>query len=500
VIATTMRNIRDALIGYADWQGYHHAERADAWMARLEMTRPEIDHFRAQPTPDCPPYFPIPTIAFPPDGVDSEWPGRPCGSGRESGIAALACARQRASLSAFTWLPDVIPEPQSGWLAGLPIAVKDLMHVRGFPLTGGSAAFDRTTSTHDAEVIARLRRAGAAFMGFANLHEFAYGITSDNPHFGRVVNPAAPERIPGGSSGGSAAAIAAGIVTAALGTDTAGSIRIPAACCGIAGFKPSYDALPRTGVLDLATSLDHVGPMGRTVADCAALFAAMLGLSALPEWTYANLAGRKLCRLRGYFDEPLDPEVRASLDEAIAAAAADGAACIEGEIAGTQDAPAIQLMTLAPEAGAVHAERVRERGHLLGEDVRVRIEAGQFIPGYWYTKAQRMRRRFADAVDAAFGDSDALVCPTLRVPAPAVGANRVRIGDRDYALHTAVTQLTMPFNLSGLPAISIPWSTSAQGMPICLQVVGRRGADWRTLAIARRLEAVSPWSRLRPDR
>jgi aspartyl-tRNA(Asn)/glutamyl-tRNA(Gln) amidotransferase subunit A len=462
------------------------------------VTRPEIDFFRAQRTPDRPPFLPLPVAVAAPDGAGSEWPGRPPGSPRQAAQAAqaaLARARQHASLAAFTWLPDAVPEAGSGWLAGLPVAVKDLLCVSGFPLTGGSAAFDRVTPARDAEVIARLRRSGAAFMGMANLHEFAYGITSDNPHFGRVVNPAAPGRIPGGSSGGSAAAIAAGIVSAALGTDTAGSIRIPAACCGIAGFKPSYDALPRTGALDLAPSLDHVGPMGRTVADCAALFAAMLGFPELPPWTYASLTGRTVCRLRGYFDEPLDPGVRAALDEAMAAAAADGAACVENEVEGVHAAAAIQLMTLAPEAGAVHAERVRERGHLLGEDVRVRIEAGQFIPGYWYTKAQRMRRGLADAVDAAFGGSDVLVCPTLRVPAPLIGASRVRIGATDYALHTAVTQLTMPFNLAGLPAISIPWSSSAEGVPICLQVVGRRGADWRTLAVARRLELASPWSR-----
>ena len=498
-----MPNLRDALIGYADWQGYRHAERADAWLARLEMTRPEIDYFRAQPTPDCPPYLPMPFAVAAPDGTGAEWSGRPSGPGPgpvQESAGALARARSHSSLAAFTWLPETVPEARSGWLAGLPVAVKDLMHVAGFPLSGGSAAFDRVISNRDAEVITRLRRAGAAFMGFANLHEFAYGITSDNPLFGRVVNPIAPGRIPGGSSGGSAAAVAAGIVTAAIGTDTAGSIRIPAACCGIAGFKPGYDALPRTGVIDLATSLDHVGPMGRTVADCAALFAAMLGLPGLPPWAYASLSGRTVCRLRGYFDEPLDPDVRAALDEAMAAAAADGAACIEGEIEGAHAAPAIQLMTLAPEAGAVHAERVRERGHLLGEDVRVRIEAGQFIPGYWYAKAQRMRRRFVDAIDAAFGGGDVLVCPTLRAPAPAVGAARVRLGATEYPLHTAVTQLTMPFNLSGLPAISIPWKTSADGVPICLQVVGRRGADWRTLAVARRLEVASPWSRQRAAR
>lgn len=490
-----MPDLRHALIGYADWQGYHHAERADAWLARLEMTRPEIDYFRAQPTPDCAAYLPVPVAVAAPDGIAAEWTGRRSGPEQQSAADALARARRHSSLAAFTWLPETVPEAGRGWLAGLPIAVKDLMHVAGFPLSGGSAAFDRAVSTGDAEVVARLRRAGAAFVGMANLHEFAYGITSDNPHFGRVLNPVAPGRIPGGSSGGSAAAIAAGIVTAALGTDTAGSIRIPAACCGIVGFKPGYDALPRTGVLDLATSLDHVGPMGRTVGDCAALFAAMLGLPELPPWAYASLSGRALCRLRGYFEDPIDPGVRTALDEAIAAAAADGAVCVESEVEGANAGPAIQLMTLAPEAGAVHAERVRERGHLLGEDVRVRIEAGQFIPGYWYAKAQRMRSRFNEAVDAAFGSADALLCPTLRTPAPAVGASRVRIGAADYALHTAVTQLTMPFNLSGLPAISIPWRKSADGVPICLQVVGRRGADWRTLAIARRLESVSPWSR-----
>src|SRR4029079_9686971 len=141
-----------------------------------------------------------------------------------------------------------------------------------------------------------------------------------NPRFGRVVNPAAPSRIPGGSSGGSAAAIAAGIVPLAVGTDTAGSIRVPAACCGIAGFKPSYDALPRDGILDLAFSLDHVGPMGRTVEDCAAMFAAMLDLGQVPKWTRRDLAGVKLARLGGYFDEPLDEEVRGAPAEAAAAA------------------------------------------------------------------------------------------------------------------------------------------------------------------------------------
>ncbi|MGZ5080637.1 MAG: amidase, partial [Usitatibacter sp.] len=316
-----------------------------------------------------------------------------------------------------------------------------------------------------------------------------------NPHFGRVVNPAAPDRIPGGSSGGSAAAIAAGIVRIAVGTDTAGSIRIPAACCGIAGFKPSYDAVPRDGVLDLAPTLDHVGPMGRTVEDCAAMFAAMLDLPAVPAWRYRDLAGRTVARLGRYFEQPLDEEVRRALDAAARALARDGARCVERTIEGVEAASAIQLMTICGEATAIHAERARTRGHEMGEDVRVRVEMGHFIPGHWYVKAQRMRGELVRQIDAAFAGADVLLCATLRLPAPQIGAGRIDIGGKSYALHTGVTNLTLPFNLAGLPAASIPWTWSTDGVPICVQVVGPRGRDWRTLAVAQRLESLAPWRR-----
>jgi aspartyl-tRNA(Asn)/glutamyl-tRNA(Gln) amidotransferase subunit A len=374
------------------------------------------------------------------------------------------------------------------------------MAVRGAPLTGGSRALDDAVPDADAEIVARLRRAGAIVIGLANLHELAYGITSDNPRFGRVVNPAAPDRIPGGSSGGSAAAIAAGIVRVAVGTDTAGSIRIPAACCGIAGFKPSYDALPRAGVLDLAPSLDHVGPMGRDVEDCATLFAAMLGLSAEPGWRYRSLGGRTVARLRGYFEEPLDAEVLAAVHAAARALAADGARMVDRSIPGIDLAPAIQLPTISPEATAVHGNRLGPRGDRFGEDVRVRLEMGLFMPGYWYAKAQRLRTALVRGIEAAFEGADVFLCPTLRTPAPRVGAARADIGGRDYALHTAVTNLTLPFNLSGLPAVSVPWSRSKEGVPICLQVVAPRGADWRALAVAQRLQALAPWREAHPPR
>ncbi len=485
-------DLREALVGYSDWLGYGHGERAAAWLQRLEVNRPELERFRATPAPGVAPYRqPVATLA----------PARGAASSprlKTDAAAALARARARADLNAFTWLPESEPLPATaGLLAGVPIAIKDLMAVQGLPMSGGGKAWDRAVAPRDAEVVARLRRAGASIIGLANLHEFAYGITSDNPHFGRVVNPAAPDRIPGGSSGGSAAAIAAGIVDLAVGTDTAGSIRIPAACCGVVGFKPSYDAVPREGVMDLAPTLDHVGPLGRDVDGCAAMFAAMLELPAMPPWRWDDLGGRAVATLAGYFDQPLDAEVRAALDQARAALQSDGARIVARQVEDADLAPAIQLNTIAAEASAVHAERLRERGPDYGEDVRVRLEMGFFLPGPWYVKAQRLRTRLVEAIEAAFQRADFLLCATLRSPAPPIGAARVQIEGAAYALHTAVTQLTLPFNLSGLPAVAVPWSRSREGVPISLQIVGRRGDDWATLAAASRLEAASPWARER---
>ena len=479
---------RDALAAYAAWIGLGHGDRAERWVKRLELNRPELEAFRDAPDCEEPAYQPSPALVANAGGFSLKSDLLPSDA-RE----ALRRAHEVRELNAFTWLPDSVESGARGFLSGVPIAVKDLMRVAGAPLTGGSRALGSVVQDRDAEVVARLRRAGAVVTGLTNLHELAYGITSDNPHFGRVVNPAARDRIPGGSSGGSAAAIAAGVVRAALGTDTAGSIRIPAACCGIVGFKPSYDALPREGVIDLAATLDHVGPMGRDVEDCAALFAAMLGLASVPDWTHRDLGGRRVGRLGGWFASPLDDEVRAAVDAAAHALEQDGARIVEREVDGMALAPAIQFNTIVPEATAVHSERVRHRPEGFGEEVRVRLEIGHFLPGVWYVKAQRWRTRLVHAIEAAFTDASVLLCATLRTPAPPVGATNVTIGERVYPLHTAVTQLTFPFNLAGLPAVSVPWTKSRDGVPIAVQVIAPRGQDWRALAFAERLQARAPW-------
>ncbi|WP_019143124.1 amidase [Noviherbaspirillum massiliense] len=487
-----MESLKEVLAGFAAWLGHDHGDRAGAWMARLHINQPEIDTLRALPTPALPAHVAAPAGLDEPAGTGT--PEENTGTGQLEAASALARAREHPDWHIFTRLADAPPQAAPGFLAGMPVVIKDLMTVRGYPLTCGSGSQGQVQE-QDAEVVARIRKAGGAIIGTANLHELAYGITSDNPHFGRVRNPVAPERIAGGSSGGTAAAIAAGMAVAGVGTDTAGSIRIPAACCGVVGLKPSYDVLPRAGVADLAPTLDHVGPMADTVEHCAALFAAMLGLPAVPAWRRDNLSGLRIARLGGYFEHPLDPLVAQALDAVMQAAARDGAACSVREIEGCENAPAIQFHTICAEATNANWERLQQTPESIGEDVRVRLEIGLFLPAPLYVKAQRLRRQLAERMEEVLREADILICATLRAPAPPVGAPTVAIGDVNYPMHTAATQLTLPFNLTGLPALSLPWSRTTDGVPVCIQIVGRRGADWQVLAVAQRLQQLAPWRR-----
>lgn len=405
---------------------------------------------------------------------------------------ALAKARAAGPMCLFTQVVESFPAPTDGYLGGAPFAVKDLIGVAGMQRTAGSDSEDRKPFPRDAASVAAIRRHGGVVVGLANLHELAFGGSSANPVFGTVVNPASPHCIPGGSSGGSAAAVAAGIVPVALGTDTGGSIRIPAACCGVVGFKPSYDAVSREGVIEVAASLDHVGPIGRTVTDCAYAFAALTEIPRFPGLRERSLEGLRVARLVGHFEHPLDPDVRNTLDCACDQMGGDGAQVETATIEGAELASAIYFVTVLGEAGCEHAERLRLNGSKLGDDVRIRLEIASFIPATWYLKAQRMRRQLADSLRVALEGADVLVCATMRAPAPRLGADAVEIHGKRYSLHAAVSDLTLPFSLSGLPAISIPWGNSRDGVPIGLQIVGPMGHDWKVLEVARRVEELSP--------
>jgi aspartyl-tRNA(Asn)/glutamyl-tRNA(Gln) amidotransferase subunit A len=477
---------------YAEWVGLTHIDRAPLWVQRLQMNADEIGRFQAVATPKEAPYAACPIAVEPPPAswMQAELP---ITYQRGTSIAAQALDRAHGlhKLNAITDLAPQIAQGEPGYLSGTPLVVKNMIGVQGMPRTAGSASSDTQPFIRDSAAVAALKRQGAVVIGLANLHELAFGPSSNNPVHGQVVNPASPERIPGGSSGGSAAAVAAGIVDVALGTDTGGSIRIPAACCGVVGFKPSYDAVSRDGVIEVSASLDHVGPIGRSVTDCANAFAALTSLEMPPQLPDRPIQGLRIGQLGGFFADPISEDVRGALQRAAGLLQRDGAKLMD--IDGIEDmalAPAIQFMTISAEAATALHERLHTAGERLGDDVRVRLEMASLLPAHWYIKAQKLRRQLVNRMNAWFDDCDILLCPVMRSTAPLLGENSVRIGTRDYPLHTAVSNLTLPFSLSGMPAIALPLGVSSDGAPLSVQLVGAPGQDWALLQVARRLEIL----------
>lgn len=377
-----------------------------------------------------------------------------------------------------------------GPLAGVPVAVKDLIPVRGYPLTAGTKAIDAEVQARDALCVARLRDAGAIVVGTTNLHELAFGVTSANPHFGHVQNPRIPGHVPGGSSGGSAAALAAGLTTLAIGSDTGGSIRQPAACCGIVGFKPTYGAIPIHDVVPLAWTLDHVGPMTRSVEDAALMFEVMAGLPVHTTLPRDCVMAPRIARPRRFFFDLLEDEVRSALDGALSRLAKAGAPIVECDIPGIELAPGIQLITIGSEASQSSGYLARSRGDQLGEDVRLRLEMGQFYLAVDYVKAQQLRRRVRDSMLAAFGDTDVMLVPAMPVLPPKSGTTTVKIDSRTLHVAPLLTRFTSPINFCGFPAISLPCATAKNGAAVNIQIVGRPGADSTVLTAARWCERV----------
>lgn len=416
--------------------------------------------------------------------------------------ASLDAARSWRHLNAFTVLDedDVMRQAEAldarvrervdpGPLAGVPVAVKDLMPVRGFPMSAGTRARPPVLAVQDAAVVARLRAAGAVIFGLANLHELAYGVTSANPHFGTVGNPLFPNRVPGGSSGGSGAVVAAGIAPLAVGTDTGGSIRIPAACCGVVGFKPGYGMVDKAGVHPLAWSLDHVGPIAASVDDAALMFEVLAGLKdgstgGAPSVTPAFV------QLKGFFSDGVEPAVAARIDAVAGALRAAGATVREVQVPELLLAPGAQFVTLTCEASQANWELLKAGPGLLGDDVRLRLEIGQFFLAMDYVKAQRVRSEVRDACLRALGPADVLLCPTLPCVPPLVGQATVTIEGRTLPVAGMMSRFTSPFNTMGLPALSLPCGFDAEGSPISLQLAGRPGEDARVLSAGRWVEKL----------
>jgi aspartyl-tRNA(Asn)/glutamyl-tRNA(Gln) amidotransferase subunit A len=395
-----------------------------------------------------------------------------------------------------------------GPLHGVPVGIKDLIATQGTRTTAGSAILRRWVPTQDAPVVWMLRLAGAVLVGKTNTHEFAFGTTNDNPHYGAVRNPWDPALTTGGSSGGSAAAVAAGLLPVALGTDTAGSIRIPSALCGAVGLKPTYGLIPSRGVVPLATTLDTVGPIGRTAADVAMAMRALTGpgdreagsgdgapepgaRGGGPGFTFKGVT---IGVPEHYVYDRVDPEVEQGVREALRALAAAGAEVRPIEIPALERCWEVGISIVRPEALAFHSRWYPRRAADYGEDVVRSLEAAVDIPARVYLAARRTRRTIARAVRAALRDVDLLAGPTVPLVAfPNADAFRPVLAGGELPRH-ALTRLTYPFSLSRLPAISVPCGLSTRRLPIGLQLAAGPRQEALLLAAARAFEAIrGPW-------
>lgn len=368
---------------------------------------------------------------------------------------------------------------------GIPIAYKDLFYTRGVRTTAGSLVFRDFVPEYDATVVKRLRKAGAISVGKTNLHELAYGITSKNPHYGFVLNPRDTNRIAGGSSGGSATLVAGDLVPMALGTDTGGSIRIPASFCGITGLKPTYGRVSRRGVLPLAFSLDHVGPLGSCAEDCALAMNALAG----PGFELAelrDLSGMRVGVPTNFYFDRVDEEVARSVRRAVLKMERWGAWVAEIHVPDPAEINAAARIVQLSETAAVYANYTDSR--LFGEDVWALIQQGRMIAGHEYVNAQRIRTVFRKEFDALWREIDVLVAPTTPTAAPLLDETRVKIGPEEEDTRMASTRLVRAINFIGEPALSMPCGKTAAGLPIGLQLIGAPFTESRLLQAARALE------------
>jgi aspartyl-tRNA(Asn)/glutamyl-tRNA(Gln) amidotransferase subunit A len=370
-----------------------------------------------------------------------------------------------------------------GPLHGQIVSIKDLIDVEGTPTTAASRVRFGHVARSDATVVSRLRDAGAIIIGKCNLHEFALGTTNDESAFGPAHHPRDLSRSPGGSSGGSAAAVAADLGWASIGTDTGGSIRIPAAACGVVGLKATLGEIPTTGVVPLSVSLDHVGPLARSVSDAWLLFGVLAGTRDVPV-AAPPISRLRLGKLGGYFGELLDAGVRSVFADSIDRLLDAGAAIRDVRIPHAADIATTYVTIVLPEAFAHHSKTLESDPEKYTEGVRQRLETGKTFTAEAYAEAQRLRATLREEVDAALSNNDALIVPTLPIPPPELGADTVWIDGVEQSVRPMMLRLTQLFNLTGHPAISIPCGETTGGLPCGLQLVGRRQATTELLAVA----------------
>ena len=361
-----------------------------------------------------------------------------------------------------------------GPLHGIPIALKDLFYTKGVRTTRGSKIYADFVPSFDADVVTKLESAGAVVVGKTGLHECAYGITSNNPHFGAVRNPHDPERTPGGSSGGSGAAVAAGIVDMAMGTDTGGSIRIPASFCGCVGLKPTFGRVSKRGVFPLGFTLDHMGPLARTTADCAVTMNAIAGMQLDPRSN--DVRGLRIGKPENYYFERVDAEVASAVDRALRGLESRGAHVVPVRVPDVESLNAIARVILLAEASAALEEHWSRRDDF-GADVRALIDQGRLLPATDYVQAQRLRRKFLREFNRLWSTVDCWVTPTTPTAAPKIGQTTIEIGGVADDVRLASTRFMRGINVLGYPALSMPVGVNGAGLPLGMQIIAPTGRE-----------------------
>ncbi|HYB93645.1 MAG TPA: amidase [Vicinamibacterales bacterium] len=391
---------------------------------------------------------------------------------------------------------DIAAGRRIGPLHGIPLSLKDLIDQQGVPTTAGSLVRRDHVADRDAVVTRRLREAGAVFVGKTNLHEFAFGTTSDDSGYGPVRNPHDPTRSPGGSSGGSAVAVATGMCLGTVGTDTGGSIRIPAAACGIVGLKPEWGRVSASGVVPLSRQLDHVGPLAASVADAWLLYNAMQ-----PEMEQIgdSLEPRAIGELRigvlgGYFFERIDTDVENAILSTIERLRSRGARVTDVTLPHAADMAAIYLHLVFGDGAEYHARTLDSRPNDYTRPVRLRFEMARYVLAEDYIRAVRGKAVITAEVERALAGVDVLMLPSLAIPAPPIGAATMPVKGGPEAVRALMLRCTQPFNLSGHPAISLPCGRTPGGLPIGAQLVGHKGRTPALVQAALAVEAIAATS------